>query len=88
MCFRIGHGRKSGRTGNADELFCSRGNQLFLEQTCTASLDAVQLVIDFVCTVKSDVQNNVFGQTVESHWHEAGLFDDFSALETWRRRRE
>lgn len=45
-------------TSNSYKLLGSSGNELLLEQACAASLDQVQIFVDFVCAVKGDVQSH------------------------------
>jgi hypothetical protein len=75
--------KSSGRvTSNADKLLCAGCNQLLLEQASTTTLDAVQVVVNLVSTIKSNIQHDVLGQTVETHGHQTCLLDDLSRLET------
>ena len=69
-------------TCNANEALRSRRNQLLLEQTCTSTLDAVQLIVDLVSTVKSNIQHDILWQRVESNWYQSRSFNDLSRLET------
>lgn len=71
-------------TSNADKLLCAGCDQLLLEQTSTTTLDAVQVVVDLVGTIKGNIQHDVLGQTVESHRHQASLLNDLSRLEASR----
>lgn len=74
--------RRNGLTGNADKLPRAGRDQLLLEQASTTALDAVQLVVDLVGTVKGNIEHDVLGQAVKAHGHEAGLLNDLSRLET------
>jgi len=69
-------------TSNADKLLSAGCDQLLLEQASTTTLDAVQVVVDLVSTVKGNIEHDIFGQTVETHGHQASLLNDLSRLET------
>lgn len=45
-------------TCHCDKLFSGRGNQFLLEKTGTTTLDQVQVVVDLIGTVESNVQRH------------------------------
>lgn len=46
------------RTSHSDELLGGNGNELLLEQTSTATLDKVEVLIDLVGAVKGNVEGD------------------------------
>ena len=61
-----------GRTGHADKLLRPLRNELLLEQTCSSTLDTVQVIVDLVRAVKGYVQHDIVRQLIEQQRREPG----------------
>ena len=60
-------------TRYTDEFLGMRCNELFLVQTGSATLDTIELLVNLVRTVKSDIYEGVFGERVELDVFQSGI---------------
>ena len=65
-------------TGYANKLFGVGCDKLFLEETGSAALDAVEFIVNLVRAVKGHVDQGAAGERVELDVFEAGFNDQLA----------